>query len=108
MAPKNPIHSGTPDHSGVRPNDYPRDHASSKETMTENPLLQPWTGEYGLPPFAYVRAEHFAPAFEVMGWSQREGWWRWRAAPREAAAGSFRQRPGFRARPARCDRGRHG
>ena len=32
---------------------------------TENPLLQPWTGEYGLPPFARVRAEHFAPAFEV-------------------------------------------
>ena len=34
------------------------------ETMTDNPLLQPWTGEYGLPPFAQVRAEHFAPAFE--------------------------------------------
>jgi peptidyl-dipeptidase Dcp len=33
--------------------------------MTDNPLLQPWTGEYGLPPFAQARAERFAPAFEV-------------------------------------------
>ncbi len=29
----------------------------------DNPLLQPWTGEYGLPPFAAAQAEHFAPAF---------------------------------------------
>ncbi len=28
-----------------------------------NPLLAPWTGPYGLPPFAAIRAEHFAPAF---------------------------------------------
>ena len=35
-----------------------------KTTMTEdNPLLWPWAGEYGLPPFAEARAEHFAPAF---------------------------------------------
>ena len=32
---------------------------------TDNPLLPSWTGEYGLAPFARVRAEHFAPAFEV-------------------------------------------
>ncbi len=31
---------------------------------TSNPLLQAWTGPYGLPPFADVRPEHFAPAFE--------------------------------------------
>ena len=37
----------------------------TNETPIENPLLQPWTGEYGLPPFARVRAEHFDPAFEV-------------------------------------------
>ncbi len=30
-----------------------------------NPLLQTWTGPYGLPPFADVRPEHFAPAFEA-------------------------------------------
>jgi len=30
-----------------------------------NPLLAPWTGPYGLPPFAEARAEHFAPAFEA-------------------------------------------
>ncbi|HEV7576168.1 MAG TPA: M3 family metallopeptidase [Caldimonas sp.] len=28
-----------------------------------NPLLAPWTGPYGLPPFREIRAEHFAPAF---------------------------------------------
>jgi peptidyl-dipeptidase Dcp len=28
-----------------------------------NPLLASWTGPFGLPPFAEVRAEHFAPAF---------------------------------------------
>jgi len=30
-----------------------------------NPLLAPWTGPYGLPPFAAVRAEDFPAAFEV-------------------------------------------
>jgi len=30
-----------------------------------NPLLAPWTGPYGLPPFADVRAEHFPPAFQA-------------------------------------------
>ncbi|MEO6362667.1 MAG: M3 family metallopeptidase, partial [Caldimonas sp.] len=28
-----------------------------------NPLLQDWTGPYGLPPFANLCPEHFAPAF---------------------------------------------
>jgi len=28
-----------------------------------NPLLAPWTAPFGLPPFAAVRPEHFAPAF---------------------------------------------
>jgi peptidyl-dipeptidase Dcp len=32
---------------------------------TDNPLLQPWTSPYGLPPFAATRAEHFVPAFEL-------------------------------------------
>ncbi len=31
--------------------------------MTDtNPLLQPWTAPYGLPPFDAIRAEHFEPA----------------------------------------------
>ncbi|UXH76391.1 M3 family metallopeptidase [Roseateles amylovorans] len=30
-----------------------------------NPLLQPWTGPYGLPPFESIRAEHFQPAFAL-------------------------------------------
>jgi peptidyl-dipeptidase Dcp len=30
----------------------------------ENPLLQPWPDSEGVPPFASIRPEHFAPAFE--------------------------------------------
>jgi peptidyl-dipeptidase Dcp len=30
-----------------------------------NPLLDDWTGPYGLPPYAATRVEHFAPAFET-------------------------------------------
>ena len=33
--------------------------------MSMNPLLQDWTAPYGLPPFAAIAPEHFAPAFEV-------------------------------------------
>ena len=29
-----------------------------------NPLLEPWNQPYGLPPFAAVRPEHYAPAFQ--------------------------------------------
>ena len=30
-----------------------------------NPLLTPWSGPYGLPPFIQTRPEHYEPAFEV-------------------------------------------
>jgi len=30
----------------------------------DNPLLQPWTTPFGLPPFEAIRPEHFVPAFE--------------------------------------------
>ncbi len=30
-----------------------------------NPLLQPWTSVYGLPPYAETQVTHFAPAFEA-------------------------------------------
>jgi peptidyl-dipeptidase Dcp len=30
-----------------------------------NPLLQPWTAPYGLPPFAAITPAHFVPAFEA-------------------------------------------
>ena len=33
--------------------------------MTDNPLTKPWETPYGLPPFDLIRAEHFAPAFEI-------------------------------------------
>ena len=32
---------------------------------TSNPLLQPWDTPHGLPPFAQVQAEHFAPALDA-------------------------------------------
>ena len=33
-------------------------------TIANNPLLQPWTAPFGLPPFSAIRAEHFVPAFD--------------------------------------------
>ena len=32
---------------------------------TSNPLLQPWDAPHGLPPFAQIQAEHFAPALDA-------------------------------------------
>ena len=32
---------------------------------TGNPLLQPWTDDLGLPPYAAIEAGHFEPAFDV-------------------------------------------
>jgi peptidyl-dipeptidase Dcp len=34
------------------------------QTADVNPLLQPWPGPDGVPPFAAIRPEHFVPAFE--------------------------------------------
>ncbi|MEJ6005205.1 M3 family metallopeptidase [Paucibacter sp. AS339] len=39
-------------------------NSPSKQSL-DNPLLQEWTGAYGLPPFAQIDASQFAPAFEV-------------------------------------------
>jgi peptidyl-dipeptidase Dcp len=33
-------------------------------TQSSNPLLAPWTGPFGLPPFAEIEIAHFSPAFE--------------------------------------------
>ena len=33
--------------------------------ISNNPLLQDWSGPYALPPFRDVKPEHFEPAFEV-------------------------------------------
>ncbi len=30
-----------------------------------NPLLEPWAGDFALPPFAAIRDEHFGPAFDA-------------------------------------------
>jgi peptidyl-dipeptidase Dcp len=32
---------------------------------TDNPLLQPWPGDLGLPPYAAIEPGHFEPAFEA-------------------------------------------
>jgi len=34
-------------------------------TLHDNPLLAPWTGRHGLPPFDRIEAKHFRPAFDV-------------------------------------------
>jgi hypothetical protein len=41
-------------------------------TTTPNPLLQPWTAPFGLPPFAQIKAEHFAPALTAVMAEHRE------------------------------------
>jgi peptidyl-dipeptidase Dcp len=33
--------------------------------MTKNPLIEPWTTPFGVPPFDLIEAAHFAPAFET-------------------------------------------
>jgi peptidyl-dipeptidase Dcp len=38
---------------------------NARDDTATNPLLQPWTAPYGLPPFDAIRPEHFAPAFVV-------------------------------------------
>jgi peptidyl-dipeptidase Dcp len=38
---------------------------SAAPATSDNPLLQPWTAPFGAPPFAEIRPEHFAPAFEA-------------------------------------------
>ena len=38
-------------------------NAALDAQLLANPLIAPWNTPYGLPPFADVRAEHFAPAF---------------------------------------------
>ncbi len=32
---------------------------------TSNPLLQPWSTPYGLPPFGAIKSAHFVPAFDL-------------------------------------------
>lgn len=44
---------------------------SMNHTADSNPLLEDWTGPFGLPPFARVRPMHFRPAFERAFAAQR-------------------------------------
>jgi peptidyl-dipeptidase Dcp len=45
---------------------------SARADDSDNPLLQPWTAPFGLPPFEAIRAEHFEPAFEAAMRAHRE------------------------------------
>jgi len=56
---------GTPFVGFVRPPDFGivRPSPLSASNTNMNPLLQPWSSPFGLPPFAAVRPEHFSPAF---------------------------------------------
>jgi peptidyl-dipeptidase Dcp len=38
---------------------------ASASIPTDNPLLRPWTGPHGLPPFESITTDHFKPAFEA-------------------------------------------
>ncbi len=37
----------------------------SRPAASSNPLLEPWTGPFGAPPFARIAPEHFPPAFDA-------------------------------------------
>jgi hypothetical protein len=37
---------------------------TANRRATPNPLLEPWTTPFEMPPFDRIRAEHFLPAFE--------------------------------------------
>ena len=38
--------------------------SKTENKMNNNPLLQEFTNEYGIPPFEKIKPEHFLPAFE--------------------------------------------
>src|SRR5262249_58688714 len=33
-------------------------------SLADNPLLEEWTGAFGVPPFGAIKPDHFMPAFE--------------------------------------------
>lgn len=39
--------------------------SNTTEMSTDNPLLQEFTNEYGIPPFDKIKTEHFLPAFKT-------------------------------------------
>ncbi len=45
-----------------RTDDFASAATTAAATTAANPLLQPWTAPYALPPFAALRPEHFGPA----------------------------------------------
>ena len=38
--------------------------STTSSSDLQNPLLATWSGEFELPPFAAIKAEHFRPAFD--------------------------------------------
>jgi peptidyl-dipeptidase Dcp len=37
---------------------------NDQTATTDNPLLEDWTGPFGVPPFSRITPEHFTPAFD--------------------------------------------
>ncbi len=63
-----------------------RTDSDSDSDSDSNPLLQEWTAPHGLPPFAALRAWHFAPAFRSAMQQHRD---ELRAIAGQAAAPGF-------------------
>ena len=38
---------------------------SEEVVATNNPLLEEWNTEFGIPPFDQIRTKHYEPAFEA-------------------------------------------
>jgi peptidyl-dipeptidase Dcp len=53
----------------MSPNSSPHSPSASSpvspDSPADNPLLRAWSGRFATPPFADIRPEHFAPAFEA-------------------------------------------
>lgn len=45
-------------------NDSPKSHPLPQDPAASNPLLEAWTGPFGIPPFDRVMPDHYGPAFE--------------------------------------------
>lgn len=50
----------------LNPNDRSEEFMTATDTIPEsNPLLRPWKGPFGIPPFEEFAPEHFRPAFDA-------------------------------------------
>jgi peptidyl-dipeptidase Dcp len=58
---------------GVPPQELDNPTVDQETTRETNPLLEPWTGPFGAPPFDRLKPTHFGQAFEIaIGLAQAE------------------------------------